>query len=160
MTTGRSLRLGEAALGAGVLALGLFVAIETALLKIAASHAAVGPKLFPYLIAGGLIVIGALLLAEALRGAIAHEGGLELDWPAVGLISLGLIVQLAVLDYVGWIPATTLLFMAVARAFGSRRPAVDALLGLVLNGLVFVIFNYGLDLTLPGGMLGALLLGE
>lgn len=157
MTTGRTLRLGEAALGLGVFGLGLFVAIETALLKVMPVHAAVGPKLFPYLIAGGLIVIGGLLLGEALAGHIAHERGFELDWLAVGLVSIGLVAQLTLLEWLGWIPATSLLFVAVARAFGSRRLVLDAVLGVVLSSLVFMIFNYGLDLTLPPGTLGELL---
>jgi putative tricarboxylic transport membrane protein len=152
MTTVRSLRLGEAILGGGVLALGLFVAIETSRLEVAPSHAAIGPTLFPYLIATGLIVIGALVLREAFFGHVAHErGGFELDWLAVGLVSAGLIVQLLLLETVGWIPATTLLFVAVTRAFGSRRLLTDAVIGLALASLAFVVFNYGLGLDLPVG---------
>jgi putative tricarboxylic transport membrane protein len=157
MTTGRSLRIGEAVLGGGVLALGLFIVSETALLEVAPVHAAVGPTLFPYLVGGGLIVIGVLVLYQAGFGHIAHERGFELDWVAVVLISAGLVAQMFLLEWLGWIPSTTLLFMAVARSFGSRRLLIDALLGLALTSLVFVIFNYGLDLTLPGGVLGDLL---
>ena len=157
MTTGRSLRIGEAVLGGGVLALGLFIVSETALLEVAPVHAAVGPKLFPYLVGGGLLVIGLLVLYQAAFGHIAHERGFELDWLAVVLISAGLVVQMFLLEWLGWIPSTTLLFMAVARSFGSRRLLIDALLGLALTSLVFVIFNYGLDLTLPSGVLGDLL---
>jgi putative tricarboxylic transport membrane protein len=43
--------------------------------------------------------------------------------------------------------------MATARAFGSRRWLVDGALGLALAILSFVIFNYGLDLNLPAGIL-------
>ena len=157
MTTGRSLRIGESVLGGLVLALGLFVAVETALIQVAPSQAAVGPRLFPFLIAAGLIVVGALLLRQALFGHIAHEGGVELDWPAAALVCAGLIVQLFLLEWAGWIPATALLFVAVARAFGSRRLLVDALIGLGLASLAFVMFSYGLDLSLPGGVLGDLL---
>ena len=157
MTTGRGLRAGEAVLGGLVLALGLFIAIETALIEVAPSQAAVGPRLFPFLIAAGLIVVGGLLLRQALFGHIAHEGGIELDWTAAALVSAGLIAQLLLLEWLGWIPATALLFVAVARAFGSRRLLVDAAIGLGLAALAFVIFSYGLDLTLPGGVLGDLL---
>jgi putative tricarboxylic transport membrane protein len=152
MTTVRSLRLGEAILGGGVLALGLFIAVETSQIEVAPSHAAIGPTLFPYLIATGLIVIGALVLREAFFGHVAHErGGFELDWLAVALVSAGLIVQMLLLEMVGWIPATTLLFVAVTRAFGSRRLLTDAVIGLVLTSLAFVVFNYGLGLDLPVG---------
>ena len=153
MTTGRSLRIGEAVLGGGVLALGLFVAVETSMLEVAPTHATVGPRLFPFLVAAGLIVVGALVLRQALFGHIAHERGFELDWAAVALVSAGLIVQLLLLESLGWILATALLFVAVARAFGSRRLLLDAAIGVVLASLAFGVFNYGLGLSLPTGTL-------
>ena len=157
-TTGQSLRLGEAVLGGVVLALGLFVAVETT--SLSAGTGAVGPRLFPYMVAAGLTVVGGLVLYEALRGRIAHEGGIELDWLGVALVSAGLIAQLLLLERAGWVLATALLFVAAARAFGSRRLVADVALGLALAGLSFVLFTYGLDLSLPGGDLGALLAPE
>ena len=91
MTTGRSLRIGEGVLSLGVLALGLFIAVQTALLEVGPSQAAVGPSLFPSLIAIGLIAVGVSLLREAFFGHIAHERGWELDWRAVALVSAGLV---------------------------------------------------------------------
>lgn len=152
MTTGRNLRVGEAVLGGLVLALGLFVAAETASLQVAPSNAAIGPRLFPFLIAAGLIAVGALVLREAFFGHVAHErGGLELDWLAVALASAGLIAQMLLVERLGWIVAAALLFVATARAFGSRRLLVDALIGVALAGAAFGLFNYGLGLSLPTG---------
>ena len=151
MTTGRALRVSEAVLGGAVLALGLFVAIETTQLRVGPSHATVSPTLFPYIVAAGLLLIGALVLYQAFFGHIAHERGLELDFPAVGLISAGLVVQILLLERLGWIPATTILFAVVAHAFGSRRLALDLVIGLVLTALAFMIFNWGLGLSLPLG---------
>jgi putative tricarboxylic transport membrane protein len=159
MTTGRSLRIGESALGAGVLALGLFVAWETSRIQVAPSYAAIGPRLFPYIVAAGLVIIGVLLLREALFGHIAHERGLALDWRATALVAAALVLQLLLLEWLGWIIATTLLFVIVARAFGSRRLLVNAAIGLVLTGLAFAVFNYGLGLSLPTGTLFEQLLG-
>ena len=146
MTTGRSLRVGEAALGGGVLVLGLFIAFETTR-GLGPTSAVIGPALFPYLIAAGLVIVGASLLREAFAGHIAHEGGFELV-----LVSAGLVIQMFLLETLGWIPATTLLFIAVARAFGSRRLLIDAALGVALTAASFVMFNYGLGLNLPGGV--------
>ena len=157
MTTERSLRLGEGVLSVGVLALGLFIAVETALFEVGPSHAAVGPRLFPFLIATGLIVVGLALLRQAFSGHIAHEGGFELDWLAVALVSAGLVAQMLLLDLLGWIVATTLLFVAVARAFSSRRPVVDAAIGVALTGLAFVVFTAGLGLELPTGVFGEMI---
>jgi putative tricarboxylic transport membrane protein len=153
MTTGRSLRVGEAVLGFGVLALGLFIAVQTWQMQVAGSQAAVGPRLFPFLVAGGLVLVAAALLREAFFGHVAHEGGFELDWLAVLLVSAGLVVQMLLLEWVGWIVAATILFVLTARAFMSRRLVADAALGLGLAALTFVVFSYGLDLSLPAGQL-------
>ena len=152
MTTGRNLRIGEAVLGGGVLALGLFIAFET-MRGTGSTNAVVGPALFPYLISAGLVIVGVALLREAISGHVAHEGGMELDWIAVALVSAGLIIQMFLLETLGWIPASALLFMAVARAFGSRRLVIDAVLGIALTAASFVVFNYGLGLNLPGGVI-------
>jgi putative tricarboxylic transport membrane protein len=154
LTTERSLRSGEGVLSGGVLALGAFIAIETYRFEVGPSNAAVGPRLFPFLIAIGLIVVGLALLRQGFFGHIAHEGGFELDWLAVALVSGGLMVQLLLLEPLGWIIATTLLFIAVARAFGSRRPVLDAAIGLALSGVAFVAFTTGLSLDLPAGIIG------
>ena len=158
MTTGRSLRVGETLLGGGVLALGLFVAIQTGLMKVAPTQAAVGPRLFPFLVAAGLIVVGALLLREALFGHIAHERGFELDGRAMALVAGGLVAQFLLIERLGWLIATTILFVAATMAFGSRRLALDAALGFALSAFVFVSFTYGLGLDLPvGSVIEALL---
>ena len=67
MTTGRSLKIGEAGLGAAVLALGAFIAFETSRAP-GAANAVIGPALFPFLIATGLVIIGVALLREAFAG--------------------------------------------------------------------------------------------
>jgi len=156
MTTGRNLRVGEAALGGGVLILGIFIAFETTR-GLGPTSAVVGPALFPYLIAAGLVIVGISLLREAFTGHIAHESGFELDWIAVALVSAGLLIQIFLLETLGWIPATALLFIAVARAFGSRRLLTDAVLGVALTAASFVVFNYGLGLNLPGGVVADLI---
>ncbi|MBP2297769.1 tripartite tricarboxylate transporter TctB family protein [Azospirillum picis] len=153
MTTGRSLRIGEALLGGGLAALGALIAVET-MLTPSAGRGVVGPALFPYLIAGGLVLIGLSLLREAFAGHIAHDGGLELDLRAVVLVAAGLAAQFLLIEFLGWIPAATLLFVAVARAFGSRRYLLNVALGLLLAGATFAVFNYGLDLNLPSGIVG------
>lgn len=160
MTAGWGLRLGEGALGGFLLALGLFIATQIAGMEVAASTAAVGPKMFPFIVAGGLILIGLLVLREAAFGHVPHEGGLEIWWPAVAIISVGLIAEMLLIEKAGWIVAAAVLFVLVARAFGSRRLVTDAVIGLALSSLTFVVFNYGLDLGLPAGAIGDLLSGS
>lgn len=150
MTTGRSLRIGEAVLGGGLLALGMLIIVET-MLAPSTGRGVVGPALFPYLIAGGLVLVAVSLLREAFVGHIAHEGGFELDGMAVVIVAAGLVAQFLLIEFLGWVPSAALLFVAVARAFGSRRFLLNAVLGVLLAGLTFVLFNHALDLNLPSG---------
>ena len=108
MIRGTTLRLSEAIAGAFVLAIGLFVALETYQLGSTATAAVVGPRLFPFLVAAGLLSVGVALLKEAVSGHVAHETGFDLDWRAVAFVSGGLLVQMLLLERIGWILATTL----------------------------------------------------
>jgi putative tricarboxylic transport membrane protein len=151
MTSGWGLRIGEAVLGAVVLGLGLFIATETSLMEVAASNAAIGPRLFPFLVAAGLLAVGAAVLWQAFFGHIAHERGFELDWRAVALVAGGLLLQIFLIESLGWIIASTLMFLAATLAFRERRVVISIAIGLVLTGLTYWVFNYGLGLSLPIG---------
>ena len=48
------------------------------------------------------------MLWQAFFGHIAHERGFELDWRAVALVSAGLLLQMFLVESLGWIIATTL----------------------------------------------------
>ena len=157
MTTARGLRLGEAVLAAFVLGLGLFVAVETALLRTGPGYAAIGPKLFPGLVAAGLLLVGAALLYEARAGVVAHPAGFELDLPPPLMVSAGLVLQMLLMRPAGFVLATTVLFAAVARALGSRRLVLDLAVGLVLCLGAYAAFTWGLGLNLPAGVLAPVL---
>jgi putative tricarboxylic transport membrane protein len=157
VTTGRGLRWGEAILALAVLLLGLFLAIETALLRTGPGYSAIGPKLFPWLVAAGLVLVGLALLGEARFGAVEHPGGFALDVPPLLLVTAGLVAQMLLMRPAGFVIASALLFVTVARAFGSRRLMRDAAIGLALCVVVHVAFTRGLGLSLPVGVLGALL---
>lgn len=151
MIRGTTLRLSEAILGAFVLAVGLFVALETYQLGSAATAAVVGPRLFPFLVAAGLLGVGIALLKEAVSGHVAHETGFELDWVAAILVSSGLLVQMLLIERIGWILSTTLMFILATLAFRERRILISIAIGLALTVGTFVVFNYGLGLGLPTG---------
>ena len=134
-----------------MLGLGLFIATETSLMEVAASNAAIGPRLFPFLVAAGLLAVGAAVLWQAFFGHIAHERGFELDWRAVALVAGGLLLQIFLIESLGWIIASTLMFLAATLAFRERRVVISIAIGLVLTGLTYWVFNYGLGLSLPIG---------
>jgi len=153
----RGLRLGEAVLAGFVLLLGLFVAVETAMLRTGPGYAAIGPKLFPWLVAAGLLLVGGALLYEARAGAVAHPAGFALDLPPALAVTAGLVLQMVLMRPAGFVIASTVLFVAVSHAFGSRRLVLNIAVGLVLCLATYVGFRWGLGLILPAGVLAPLL---
>ena len=153
MAPDRIFRIGEYVLGFAVVILGLFVAIETFEMPATIAAAGGGPKLFPFIVAAGLVIVGAWLLFEAYAKKPTEGQALELDWYPVLWIAGGFIVLILILELLGWIVAGTVLFVMGARAFGSRTPLRDALIGIALAGLTYVVFDYGLGLDLPMGSL-------
>jgi putative tricarboxylic transport membrane protein len=158
--------LGEALLALGAVAFGVGVVWQTTLIRVTPAYAKVGPRAIPYLIGAGLVLIGFWLLAEALRGRRPAAPGsdsedadsaLPTDWRTVGLMALALLVYLLLIEPAGFILASTLLFVGAAFAMGSRRPARDVPIGLVLATVLFLGFTRGLGLDLPAGVLGAVL---
>ncbi|HEX5079201.1 MAG TPA: tripartite tricarboxylate transporter TctB family protein [Geminicoccaceae bacterium] len=152
----RGLRLGEAVLAAFVLALGVFIAVETAMLRSGPGYAAIGPKLFPWLVAAGLLLVGTALLHEARAGTVAQPAGFELDLPPPLIVTVGLILQMLLMKPAGFVIATAVLFVAVAYALGSRRILLNAAVGLLLCAITYVAFTRGLGLVLPAGVLAGL----
>ena len=98
-----------------------------------------------------------------LLGAFASDTSAEpveqVDWIAVALIVIGLIVPIALIVALGWIPVITIVFALGARAFGSRRTAVDLGFGFLFGILTFAFFNYALGLHLPSGWIISRLFG-
>jgi putative tricarboxylic transport membrane protein len=153
----------EIALSLGVLALGAGAAIVTARLPGEGGYAGIGPNFIPAVVSGGLALVGAWLLWEALAGGWRHraapEAGAEHPFhgAAFGWITAGLAAHMALIGWAGFVPAGAVLFACVARGFASRRPARDAALGLALSLAIFLFFVKLLNVNLPGGWLAPLL---
>lgn len=152
---------GELAFSLGVIALGLFLVVQTAGIEVSPSYARVGPRVFPWVISFGLILLGLLLARDAIAGQwIADDsapGAPAFDWHAFLLIGIGLILHMALIGRGGFVVASTVLFVCVARGFGSRTWLRDTIIGVVLAFVVYVGFKFGLGLDLPAGVLTGIL---
>ena len=153
---------GHLAIAAGVGAIGVFILVGAMSLPAGGGYAQVGPGVVPRVVGIGLLVIAAFLLREALTGGFRgvdeeEERKLPMDWLAFGWITAGLFAYGIFVEIAGFIIASTVLFVLVARGFNSRRWLMNAMVGLVLAIVIFAIFNYGLGLTLPPGVLKAIL---
>ncbi|OWV71965.1 hypothetical protein ATY77_10540 [Rhizobium sp. R634] len=151
MLKSANFRIGETVLGLATLSLGLFIAIETWMTPPIAAQAVIGPGLFPALIAGGLILVGAQLLYEAILRRFEAEEFPELDWKAVIIVAAAFASQLVILERLGWILSGTFLFATSAMAFGSRSHIRNIVIGIALSSVTYLVFDYGLDLDLPTG---------
>ena len=153
---------GQVAVAAGVLAVGVLVFAGSFFLPAGGGYAQVGPGVVPRIVGFVTIILGAFLLREAFAGGFENvdeeaEAKLPMDWPAFGWVSGGIIAYGLLIEVLGFIFASTILFVMVARGFNSRRWGLNIVTGLVLGSAVLAMFNYGLGLTLPAGILKGVL---
>lgn len=141
-------------LALALIGIGLFLSAQE--IEVSPAVVLLGPRLFPSIVALGLILLGALTVASALAGSREVQAEPEVpkpenDWPAFLTALTGPILFLLTVEALGFALAAALLFACVARAFGSRRPLVDLTLGLVIGAAILIVFSYGLGLVLPAG---------
>jgi putative tricarboxylic transport membrane protein len=139
----------EAVLGALAVLLGIAVVVVARGFPGGSIYDALGPRLLPYIVGAGLILTGLTIFTGAFRRHPAEREALDL-FPLVWIVA-ALLVPIVALRAIGWIPVATLVFALGARAFGSRRVALDLALGLAFGIVTFVLFNYALGLNLPAG---------
>jgi putative tricarboxylic transport membrane protein len=146
--------VGALVLAAAIVGLGLFFLVGAFAVPGEASYAGVGPRAFPILIGAGLTGAGLAYAWQAARGQVAPvRAAGPVDRGALLWIAGGLALAVAVIQALGFALTSGLLFATTARGFGSRRPARDAAVGLVLGTVVYLAFARLLGVSLPGGVL-------
>jgi putative tricarboxylic transport membrane protein len=150
---------GELLVSLAVVALGIFVVLGTRGISGGAGYAQVGPRAFPYIIGSGLLILGGILVWQAVSGGwrnvpMDQEEHESPDWMAFAILSAGVILHMVSIAWAGFILASTFLFILIARGFGSRRLLRDIIIGVLLSTAAFFIFTEGLGLRLPNGLLG------
>ncbi len=148
---------GQLALSVGVLAIGAGILWGSFYLPTGGGYAQVGPGVVPRAVGAILLVLGAFLLREAFTGGFrgvdeAAEVHLPMDWFSFAWVSGGIILYGLIVEKAGFLIASTILFVMVARGFNSRRWALNAGVGLALAVFIYSVFNYGLGLQLPPGV--------
>jgi putative tricarboxylic transport membrane protein len=152
---------GQVALAAGVVVVGVLILWGAFYLPTEGGYAQVGPGVVPRIVGVITLVLGGFLLREALAGGFhgvdeEAEARVPMDWPAFAWVTAGIVGYGALIEHAGFVIASTLLFVLVARGFRSRRWALNTAVGAVLAIAVYAVFNYGLGLTLPSGVLKVL----
>jgi putative tricarboxylic transport membrane protein len=153
---------GQLTVAVGSCGIGLFFLIGASFIPDAAGYSTVGPTLVPRIVGAVLALLGALLAWEVWRGGFrnhdeAAERALPFDWPAFAMLTAGIIGYGLLIERAGFIIASVYLFLTTAAAFGSRRWVLNGVIALVLAAIIFGLFNYGLGLNLPKGILEGVL---
>ncbi len=149
---------GQILVAAGVLILGAALAYGTTQLPEATGYAKVGPRLMPTIVSVGLILLGVVLMKEALFGGFrgvdeAEAAANSTDWRAYAWITVGIIANGILMVPVGFVISGALLFVLAARGFGNKDWVKNAIIGLIIAIVTYGFFNYGLGLGLPRGIL-------
>lgn len=150
----------ELGLAVVVLALGVLVIAGTLDVSAAASQLGIGPRFFPMLVGGAMVVVGVFYVIDVLRGGHGDPEESEdvdvdapADWRSVGLVS-GIFLAFAVLlNVLGWIIGASLLFFGLSVALGAEHKLRAAVVAVVMGVATYLLFVKGLGVTLPGGPL-------
>lgn len=158
--------LGELVLALAVTAFGAAVVWQTTQIRVTPAYSKVGPRVIPYIVGLGLVLLGLWLAAEAATGRGARatsdesedaDPTLPTDWRVVGMLTVALVAYGLLIEPAGFVVASTLLFAGAAFAMGSRRVGRDAAAGVVFAVVLYLGFTRGINLDLPAGVLDGVL---
>ena len=124
----------------------------------------IGPRVFPYVIGGVTLVLAALLAVATARGDVPEaEAGEDVDlttradWVTVAKLVGVMLLNLLLVNLLGWAITGALLFAGCAWALGSRTLVRDLIVGAVLSVSSWYFFYVVLDVPLTPGILDGIL---
>jgi putative tricarboxylic transport membrane protein len=148
----------QRALAGSVAAFGGFVVYVALQIDNAGSgYSGVGPRVAP-LVIGVLICLAALgLLVQSFTGGFRNlddeTNGEPFAPVAFVWVLAGLVAQMAAIETLGFVIATTTLFWCCARGFGSRTALRDAVYAVGIALVVYLVFTKGLGVNLTKGLM-------
>ncbi|MBB5774315.1 tripartite tricarboxylate transporter TctB family protein [Nonomuraea jabiensis] len=154
----------ELGLAVVVLGLGVLVVIGTLDVSAAASQLGIGPRFFPMLVGGAMVLIGLFYVVDVIRGGHGDPEESEdvdveapTDWRSVGLVSGIFLAFTALLNVLGWIIGASLLFFGLSLALGAEHKGRSAVISVVVGLATYLLFVKGLGVALPGGLLAGVI---
>ena len=130
------------------------------------THGAENPEkaTLPFIVGGGLLLLGVLLAIATARGdrPEAEEGeDIDLtqgtDARTVGLLALVLIVNIALIDWLGWAITGAFVFAGAATVLGGRNWVRNIAVGVALSVSSWYAFYVLLGVPIPAGILDGVL---
>ena len=143
---------------------GVVVLYDAVGLEDAFADQPVQPYAIPYVVGTVLVVLGVLLAVATARGDLpeAEEGeDIDLtqgtDLRTVGLLAAVLLVNVVLIDWLGWAITGALLFAGCAGVLGSRSHVRDLAIGTALSVGSWYFFYVVLGIPIPAGILDGVL---
>lgn len=155
----------ELLFAAFLLLVGIIVFVDASQLHVTYSQSdVIGPKTLPYIVAGILIISSIALAITVMRGNLAEgEEGEDVDlsqpsdWKTLAPLLVVFVLNILLINWLGWVISGTILFFGAAVALGSRKYVLTLLIALVMAFGSFYGFYLGLGIKLPAGILSGVL---
>lgn len=134
----------------------------------------IGPRLFPYLI-GGLLLLGAVVLLFETRASSRKASGTEVSTAAepatdsnpesgnedrarqvpllIAAIFVWTIIYILGFERLGYVVSTTIFLFGLTLYFHPRRWLVNIAISLLLPAAIYFAFDRLLNVNLPAGLL-------
>jgi putative tricarboxylic transport membrane protein len=124
----------------------------------------VGPTTVPIAVGILLVVTAVLLAVNVLRGGRGEqEAGEDVDlehgsdWKTLGLLVVAFVANILLIERLGWPVSGAVLFFGTTFALGSRHLIRNAAVSVALSVGTWYLFNLGLGIALPVGILKGIL---
>jgi putative tricarboxylic transport membrane protein len=151
-------------LAAFLVAVGGWVLFDALGLEDGFADQPVQPYAVPYIVGSVLVLLGVLLAVATARGDLpeSDEGeDIDLtqgaDMKTVGMLAAVLVVNLLLINFLGWAITGALLFVGATRALGSRTLLRDVCVGVALSVGSWYAFYVLLGVPIPAGILDGVL---
>jgi len=146
--------IGETVIAIGVLVLAIVIFWQTLTIPVSPIYAKVGPTVMPMITAAGLALLGAMLMYEALTGGwrTEEEKNVTPDRTALLWITAGLVLNVLLIGNAGFTIASIVLFVCVARGFGSKAILRDAAIGAAFALVAYFGFAQSLGINIGAGI--------
>ena len=139
------------AVGLFVLLLAVFYSVGALWIESQSGYAGISTRTVPLVIAAGLALCGLKLLLK--RDSVLPQApdtdGVKSQFGRLGWLLAGLLLNIALIGFIGLPLASTVLMVCVARGYGSLRPVRDALIALTLTIALWLLFTRVLSIGLP-----------
>ncbi len=114
-------------------------------------------RTYPVLVLAGLVVTAIAAVVQTRRATASMSIRAWAGWGPIAFLMAGILLNLVLAEWAGFVVASAVLFWCTARAFDPRRPMRDALFAIAVAIGAYLLFARVLQLPLPLGPLARLL---